>query len=88
MTEKHAAHIDDLLRKSGASASEIQNNMMEGIRVGNRQIVEAADAAEVRDASMVAAAQISLHDYIGACGTLAARRSFSAGSRMRSCRSS
>ena len=72
MAERHAKTIDELLRKSGGSAEGKPNKIMEGIRAGNKQVVEAANDDEVRDASVIAAAQIALHYYVAAYGTLAA----------------
>ncbi len=69
--ERNAAEIDRLLEKAGRPSSSIPNKIMEGIRAGNRQVVDAAKDPEVRDASVVAAAQIALHYYIAAYGTLA-----------------
>ena len=70
--ERNAAEIDRLLEKAkGGASSGIPNKIMEGIRAGNRQVVDAAKDPEVRDASVVAAAQIALHYYIAAYGTLA-----------------
>lgn len=71
MADEHAATIASLLQKAGGNAGGMPNKIMEGIRAGNRQVVEAAKDPAVRDASVVAAAQIALHYYIAAYGTLA-----------------
>ncbi len=71
MAERHAKTIDQLLRKTGDAGGEVPNKIMEGIRAGNRQVVEAANDDEVRDASVIAAAQIALHYHVAAYGTLA-----------------
>lgn len=71
MTERHARQIDELLGKVGGQGGGIPNKIMEGIRAGNKQVVGAANDDEVRDASVIAAAQIALHYYIAAYGTLA-----------------
>ncbi len=72
MDEQHAQTIVSLLQKTGGNAAGLPNKIMEGIRAGNRQVVEAAKDAEVRAASVIAAAQIAMHYDIAAYGTLAA----------------
>lgn len=72
LTDRHAKQIDELLSKAGGGDGHIPNKIMEGIRAGNKQVVEAANDDDVRDASVIAAAQIALHYYIAAYGTLAA----------------
>ena len=69
--EQHAQAIASLLQKAGGDSNGMPNKVMEGILAGNRQVVGAAKDAEVRDASVIAAAQIALHYYIAAYGTLA-----------------
>ena len=72
MDEQHPQTIVSLLQKTGGNAAALPNKIMEGIRAGNRQVVEAAKDAEVHDASLIAAAQIAMHYCIAAYGTLAA----------------
>ena len=72
MDEQHAEHIASLLKKTGGNAAGMPNKIMEGIRAGNRQVVDSSKDAEVRDASVIAAAQIAMHYYIASYGTLAA----------------
>lgn len=72
MDEQNAERIASLLKKAGGDANGMPNTIMEGIRAGNRQVVEAAKDSEVRDASIIAAGQIAMHYYIAAFGTLAA----------------
>ena len=71
MDEQHAQVVAGLLQKAGGNAGGMPNKIMEGIRSGNRQVVEAAKDAQVRDASVIAAAQIAMHYYVAAYGTLA-----------------
>ena len=71
MDEQHAQTVADLLRKAGGNAGGMTDKVMEGIRTGNREVVGAAKDAQVRDASVIAAAQIAMHYYIAAYGTLA-----------------
>ena len=72
MAERHAKTIDELLRKTGGSAQGKPDKIMEGIRAGTRHVIEAANDDEVRDAGVIASAQIALHYYVAAYGTLAA----------------
>lgn len=69
--DEQANHIVALLRKAGGDPNGMPNKIEEGIRAGNREVVGAAKDPEVRDASVVAAAQIALHYRIAAYGTLA-----------------
>ncbi len=72
MAEQQASKITDLLRKAGGNPGGMPNKIEEGIRLGNREVVGAAKDPAVRDASVIAAAQIALHYYIASYGTLAA----------------
>ena len=72
MAEQNAERIASMIKKAGSNSAGIPNKIMEGIRAGNRQVIEAAKDSDVRDASIIAAAQIAMHYYIAAYGTLAA----------------
>lgn len=71
MADQNAQRLMGMLQKAGGDAGGMQNKIMEGIRAGNRQVVEAAKDPEVRDSSIIAAAQIAMHYYVAAYGTLA-----------------
>jgi len=71
LTRQHAGQLASLLRNAGAEPGSMPNPIIEGIRAGNRQVVEAAGDDGVRDASVITAAQIALHYFIAAYGTLA-----------------
>ena len=71
MADQNAQRLTSMLQKAGGNTGGMQNKIMEGIRAGNRQVVEAAKDPEVRDASIIAAAQIAMHYYVAAYGTLA-----------------
>ena len=71
MADQNAQRLASLLQKSGGNTGSMQNKIMEGIRAGNKQVVDAAKDPEVRDASIIAAAQIAMHYYVAAYGTLA-----------------
>lgn len=71
MAAQNAERIASMIEKAGGNPTGMTNKIMDGIRAGNRQIVEAAKDDDVRDASIIAAAQIALHYYIAAYGTLA-----------------
>ena len=71
LTQRHAERVDELLRKVGSEPGTMPNKIIEGIRAGNKQVVDAANDEAVRDASVITAAQIALHYYIAAFGTLA-----------------
>ena len=47
------------------------NVMMEGLRAGSGQMIQAAKDPAVRDASIIAASQLTIHYFIAAYGTLA-----------------
>lgn len=68
---QHADRIAHLLQKAGGSPSGMRNVIMEGIRAGAGQIIEAAKDPEIKDASIITASQIAIHYYIAAYGTLA-----------------
>ena len=68
---KHAQNIAQLLEKSGGTSGSIPNVIMEGIRTGSGHMIQAAKDPDVRDASIIAASQITVHYFIAACGTLA-----------------
>lgn len=69
---RHAETITRLLHEAGGQLSNKPNKIMEGIRAGTIDVMAAANDPAVKDASGVASAQISLHYYIAAYGTLAA----------------
>ena len=69
--ERHSDTISRLLKDAGGQPTSIPNKIMEGIRAGTIQAMDAAKDPEVKDASGVASAQISIHYYIAAYGTLA-----------------
>lgn len=71
LTSQHAENVARMLKTAGGDTAGMPNPIMEGIRAGNRQMVEAANDPDVRDAGIIAAAQIALHYYIAAFGTLA-----------------
>ena len=68
---QHAQNIAQLLEKAGGSASSVPNVIMEGLRAGSGQMIEAAKDPEVRDASIIAASQLTVHYFIASYGTLA-----------------
>ncbi len=68
---QHAQNIAQLLERSGGTSSEIPNVIMEGLRAGSKQIIQAAKDPAVRDASIIAASQLTIHYFIAAYGTLA-----------------
>ena len=68
---KHAENIDQLLKKAGGSADSMRNVIMEGLRAGSAEMIQAAKDPAVRDASIIAASQLTIHYYIAAYGTLA-----------------
>lgn len=67
----HAQKIAQLLQKAGGSSSSVPNVIMEGLRAGSGQMIEAAKDPAVRDASIIAASQLTVHYFIAAYGTLA-----------------
>ena len=72
MTQRHAKQLDELLQKAGGQPGSIQNPIIEGIQAGAKQIREAAKDEVTRDAGIIASAQVALHYYIAAYGSLAA----------------
>ena len=68
---RHADTLGQLLERSGGGAGTRPNPFMDGIQEGSRQMIGAAPDADVRAASVVAAAQIAVHYFIAAYGTLA-----------------
>ena len=68
---KHADTLGQLLRKAGASPGSLPNPFMDGIQQGSQHMIQAAKDPGVREASVVAAAQIATHYFIAAYGTLA-----------------
>ena len=68
---QHAQNIAQLLEKSGGTSSGMPNVMMEGLRAGSGQMIQAAKDPAVRDASIIAASQLTIHYFIAAYGTLA-----------------
>ena len=68
---RHAEALKQLLQKAGASPGSMPNAFMDGIQAGSQQMIQAAQDAGVREASVVAAAQIATHYFIAAYGTLA-----------------
>lgn len=69
--ERHSETISRLLKDAGGQPGGMPNVIMEGIRAGTIQTMDAAKDPEVKDASGVAAARISIHYYIAVYGTLA-----------------
>lgn len=67
----HAQSLTQLLQKAGGTPGGTPNVIMEGIRAGAGQMIEAAKDPAVRDASVIAASQIAIHYFIAAYGTLA-----------------
>ncbi len=72
MTQQHAKQLDELLQKAGGQAGSMKNPIIEGIQARAKQIRQAAKDDATRDAGIVASAQITLHYYITAYGSLAA----------------
>ncbi len=72
MTQRHAKQLDELLQKAGGQAGNMDNPIIEGIQAGAKKIREAAKDEMTRDAGIVDSAQIALHYYIAAYGSLAA----------------
>ena len=72
MTQQHAKQLDELLRKAGGQAGNTDNPIIEGIQAGAKKIREAAKDDTTRDAAIVTSAQVALHYYIAAYGSLAA----------------
>ncbi len=72
MTQQHAKQLGELLQKAGGQAGNIDNPIIEGIQAGAKQIRAAAKDDATRDAGIVDSAQIALHYYIAAYGSLAA----------------
>ena len=68
---KHAEMLGQLLQKASAGADSTPNPFWEGIQKGSQQMIQAAQDPGVREASVVAAAQIATHYFIAAYGTLA-----------------
>ena len=67
----HAQKIVHLLGKAGGASSSTPNVIMEGLRAGSGHMIQAASDPAVRDASIIAASQITAHYFIAAYGTLA-----------------
>ena len=67
----HADKLGRLLEKAGGGAGDKPNPFWDGIQKGSQQMIQAAGDGAVRDASVVAAAQIATHYFIAAYGTLA-----------------
>ncbi len=72
MTQRHAKQLDELLQKAGGQAGPMENPIIEGIQAGAKHIRGAAKDDMTRDAGIVDSAQIALHYYIAAYGSLAA----------------
>ena len=68
---QHAQKLTQLLQKAGGKSDGMDNVIMDGIRAGAGQMIQAAKDPAVRDASIVAASQITIHYFIAAYGTLA-----------------
>ena len=68
---KHAEMLGQFLQKAGGGADSTPNPFWEGIQKGSQQMIQAAQDPGVREASVVAAAQIATHYFIAAYGTLA-----------------
>ena len=68
---QHAQNIAQLLERSGGTSSDMPNVIMEGLRAGSKQMIQAAKDSAVRDASIIAASQLTIHYFIAAYGTLA-----------------
>ncbi|WP_165361204.1 ferritin-like domain-containing protein [Lichenibacterium ramalinae] len=68
---QHAEALGRLLQGAGASPGSMPNAFMDGIQKGSQQMIQAAQDPGVREASVVAAAQIATHYFIAAYGTLA-----------------
>ena len=68
---RHAETLGGLLQKAGAAAGSAPNPFWDGIQKGSQHMIQAAQDAGVREASVVAAAQIATHYFIAAYGTLA-----------------
>lgn len=68
---QHAESLGRLLRQAGGTPSSTPNPFWDGIQKGSQQMIQAAGDDGVREASVVAAAQIATHYFIAAYGTLA-----------------
>ena len=68
---QHAEALGGLLQKAGGTVDSMPNPFWDGIQKGSQQMVQAAQDPGVREASVVAAAQIATHYFIAAYGTLA-----------------
>ncbi len=68
---RHAETLGQLLQKAGGAGNSTPNAFWEGIQKGSQQMIQAAQDGGVREASVVAAAQIATHYFIAAYGTLA-----------------
>lgn len=72
---QHAETLNGLLQKAGGTADggagSTPNPFWDGIQKGSQHMIQAAQDASVREASVVAAAQIATHYFIAAYGTLA-----------------
>ena len=68
---QHAQNIAQLLERSGGTSSGMPNVIMEGLLAGSKQMIQAAKDPAVRDASIIAASQLTIHYFIAAYGTLA-----------------
>ena len=68
---KHAETLGQLLSKAGGSPGDMSNPFWDGIQKGSQQMIQAAQDSDVREASVVAAAQIATHYFTAAYGTLA-----------------
>lgn len=67
----HAETLGQLLRKAGGTGDTVPNLFWDGIQKGSQQMIQASQDSGVREASIVAAAQIATHYFIAAYGTLA-----------------
>ncbi len=68
---QHAQNIAQLLERAGGTSNGMPNVIMEGLRAGSKQMIQAAKDPAVRDASIIAASQLTIHYFIAAYGTLA-----------------
>lgn len=72
LAQQHAGRLNSLLQQAGGQPSGQRNEIIEGIQAGAKRIREVAKDDAVRDAGIIDSAQIALHYYIAAYGSLAA----------------
>lgn len=68
--ERQVQRLEEALSKAGVTQSGIKNVIAEGIIAGGKQIMDSAPDSMSRDAGIIASAQIALHYYLAAYGTL------------------